>query len=202
MKGLIIMENNDWRIRWQEDYLKGRTFYFHEYNMWSEQWNHEHCEFCWKKIGKEEDTCHEGYSTLDDYYWICADCFKDFKEYFSFQMLDMNKQENENILDITAREIDKLNGSEDTYQLSRVINLLSKPLSISSDKISISILPARVKVSPKRSEKNSIILFNESKVSVLNESRSKLVEILTNINNCLNCEKDINDILYVQFKAL
>ena len=202
MKGLIIMEINDWRIRWQEDYLKGRTFYFHEYSMWSEQWNHEHCEFCWKKIGQDEDTCHEGYSTLDDYYWVCTDCFQDFKEYFAFQILDMNKQEDKNILDIIAREIDNLHGSDDTYQLSRVINLISKPLSINPNKISISILPALVKVSPIRSEKNSIIFINESNVSIINQSKSKLVEILTSIKDSLNCENDINGTLYVQSKTL
>ena len=42
---------------------------------------HEHCVFCWEKAMTNIEG--EFYCTKDMYYWICADCFHDFKEKFN-----------------------------------------------------------------------------------------------------------------------
>jgi predicted Fe-S protein YdhL (DUF1289 family) len=34
------------------------------------------------------DVLHVGYATLDEYHWICEDCFRDFREDFEWKVLD------------------------------------------------------------------------------------------------------------------
>jgi len=46
--------------------------------------DHDHCEFCWDKFAHYPDTLHQGYTTADNYYWICPDCMNDFKEMFKW----------------------------------------------------------------------------------------------------------------------
>lgn len=45
---------------------------------------HEHCEFCWEKA--TTDTACTFYCTEDLYYWICEECFRDFRETFRWQL--------------------------------------------------------------------------------------------------------------------
>ena len=50
---------------------------------------HEHCEFCWEKALTDKNC--EFYCTEDMYYWICAECFRDFKEKFNWQVKPMEE---------------------------------------------------------------------------------------------------------------
>lgn len=77
---------DDWRLRWQEDYLQGVALQRKTYRKPSKTWDHDHCEFCWAKFSEREHDLHEGYCTLDQYYWICDECFRDFKEKFEWQV--------------------------------------------------------------------------------------------------------------------
>ena len=43
---------------------------------------HEHCEFCWEKV--TTDTQCSFYCTEDMGYWVCPECFRDFKESFGW----------------------------------------------------------------------------------------------------------------------
>lgn len=43
---------------------------------------HEHCEFCWYKALTDIDCTF--YCTEDMRYWICEECFRDFKEKFNW----------------------------------------------------------------------------------------------------------------------
>ena len=81
-------EEDDWRLQGQEDYLHGVTLTWKEYKARSETWEHEHCEFCWRKFMEVDDPeIHRwGYTTEDDYFWICADCYTDFKDMFEWQL--------------------------------------------------------------------------------------------------------------------
>jgi len=45
-----VDDNEDWRLRGQEDYLRGATLVRKRYKAWSEDWEHDHCEFCWTKF--------------------------------------------------------------------------------------------------------------------------------------------------------
>lgn len=110
---------DDWRLRGQEEYLKGLTFYkvsfpefwkkaFDEKNAFYQMisteahrfveqmrrgeeylegekiqhfW-HEHCEFCWEKATTDKECVF--YCTKDMRYWVCPDCFIDFKKSFGW----------------------------------------------------------------------------------------------------------------------
>ena len=50
---------------------------------------HAHCEFCFTNI--ETDANSDCYCTKDFLSWICADCFRDFKDEFSWNVTDTIK---------------------------------------------------------------------------------------------------------------
>ena len=83
-----MIEENDWRLQGQENYLTGLTFELKKYKKYSPNWDHDHCEFCWKEFSEEksEDVLNEGYATEDNYRWICPACFLDFKEMFDWKV--------------------------------------------------------------------------------------------------------------------
>ncbi len=77
----------DWRLNGQMSYLyraKLRKAVFSA----SETNDHMHCEFCWDKFAEYDDCLHEGYCTLDGYYWVCEDCFRDFREMFEWMLVE------------------------------------------------------------------------------------------------------------------
>ena len=80
---------DDWRLNGQEKYLKGRSFFFRSYFTYQDTWDHDHCEFCHKKLSlTEADALTMGYVTDDYYHWVCATCFEDFKGDFMFSLSD------------------------------------------------------------------------------------------------------------------
>ena len=84
----ISSDKNDWRYMGQEKYLKSATLGFAKYVCLSENWNHEHCEFCMERFSENNGDLNEGYYTLDDKkHWICKECFNDFKEMFEWTVV-------------------------------------------------------------------------------------------------------------------
>ena len=82
-----MVPEDDWRRMGQEKYLMGvKLRYELQYRPYAPNWEHEHCEFCGQKISPYEGDQHSGYCTLDSYYWICEQCFEDFREEFGFQV--------------------------------------------------------------------------------------------------------------------
>ncbi len=47
--------------------------------------DHDHCEFCWGKMGNGGDLT-EGYYMEEMNAWICKDCYDIFNEYFHWQI--------------------------------------------------------------------------------------------------------------------
>ncbi len=82
------MENKDWRLRGQEGYLSGKTLYYRKWADFRKHCEHDHCEFCWDKFSEASDTLSEGYTTEDNYYWICEDCYNSFKEMFNWTLIE------------------------------------------------------------------------------------------------------------------
>ena len=82
----------DWRLRKQENYLKGVTLVHRRYrrNPSDPAWTHDHCAFCWATFMVEDypDVLHQGYATDDDYHWICEKCFSDFKDMFGWTVVE------------------------------------------------------------------------------------------------------------------
>ena len=56
--------------------------------------DHAHCELCWNKISGNETDIHDGYVDADRIYWICPDCYQDFKDLFHWTLsnTDMKKE--------------------------------------------------------------------------------------------------------------
>lgn len=85
-------ENQDWRLVSYNGHLNGETFKLKHF-ISNDKNDHEHCEFCWKKITdlqiENEDCDSEGYvcfnSKTQQTNWICKNCFNDFKEKFNFK---------------------------------------------------------------------------------------------------------------------
>lgn len=88
-----MLEKNDWRLTFQEQYLKNAELQKNKYVKFSETWDHDHCAFCWDKFSECEGDIHIGYCTLDKKYWICEECYNDFKEMFNFKIV---QNENKN----------------------------------------------------------------------------------------------------------
>jgi hypothetical protein len=86
-----MVDPTDWRLQGQEKYLKGVELRWQVYRHYPEKpdWDHDHCEFCWAKFMVEDypDVLHEGYSTPDEYRWVCKGCFEDFKEMFQWRVI-------------------------------------------------------------------------------------------------------------------
>jgi hypothetical protein len=90
--------DDDWRLIGQERFLHGATFVHKPYRAWSATWEHDHCDFCTRKFvedasGHSEDVATAGYAALgrgpdgrDDYYWVCDDCFADFRGRFDWKL--------------------------------------------------------------------------------------------------------------------
>ncbi len=81
-----MREENDWRLRNQEDYLKNKTLIKVECRKPSEKWDHDHCDFCWAKFSEYDGDIHEGYCTKDESIWICEECYEDFKDMFEWKI--------------------------------------------------------------------------------------------------------------------
>jgi hypothetical protein len=74
----------DWRLQGQEKYLSGVSLSKKTYTRRREDWDHDHCEFCSARFSETEGDLHEGYTTDDEYHWICQACYDDFKEQFQW----------------------------------------------------------------------------------------------------------------------
>jgi len=85
-----MTDQSDWRLHGQEDYLHGAILAMRRYRIPPDNpdWDHDHCEFCNAKFMVEDKpkVLHEGYCTEDEYYWICPQCFADFKDRFEWQI--------------------------------------------------------------------------------------------------------------------
>lgn len=78
----------DWRITNQFEYLYKVKLRHIAYQQSSENWEHEHCCFCFDKFSLTiHNALKVGYCTLDQYFWICENCFNDFKSEFEWEII-------------------------------------------------------------------------------------------------------------------
>jgi len=95
-----VTDSEDWRLKGpRKKYLEGASLRYKHYEKWDENWDHDHCAFCWAKFMEEQNlnappnSLHEGYATVaseqhrDDYYWICSTCFNDLNEHFKWKLV-------------------------------------------------------------------------------------------------------------------
>ncbi len=121
-----MIKENDWRITNQESYLTGKTFYLHNYIKEETGTDHRHCEFCWDKLGQYEGALHRGYSTLDNYYWVCVKCFDDFKEQFEFKVFSEESFNGRKISQTIREETEAVFKNELIFEVQRIEALMGK----------------------------------------------------------------------------
>lgn len=76
-------------------WLKGVRLKREMYKPSTPNWGHDSCEFCFAKFAEKEevpDALHEGYASKDipkrkdGYYWICENCFKEFRNTYKWKV--------------------------------------------------------------------------------------------------------------------
>jgi len=80
------MNSDDWRLTNQIEYLKEKKLKYVEADKDFDNLNHEHCEFCFIKFNYESQC---GYFSLDNYHYICENCFNDFNKMFKWEIIDI-----------------------------------------------------------------------------------------------------------------
>ncbi len=84
-----MIDKNDWRLlRGQINYLQGVDLVFHSYIPQSKNNDHDHCAFCMQKFSQPSQY---GYSTINNYTWICPQCFQDFRDMFHWNVISKNQ---------------------------------------------------------------------------------------------------------------
>lgn len=78
-------DENDWRFTGQDKYLHYVKLKWSKFD--SAIRDHDHCEFCFEKFSQNKNDLHEGYCTVDKYYWICEKCYNDFKHMFNWEIV-------------------------------------------------------------------------------------------------------------------
>ena len=84
----MINQEQDWRLQGQENYLRLRKLVFKNYSDRTHKSDHDHCEFCGDKFSELiPESLKSGYTTENDYHWICNKCFTDLKDKFEWTTL-------------------------------------------------------------------------------------------------------------------
>ena len=79
-----MIDKDDWRLTNQMNYLFEKQLQHIRYKPQNSEWDHDHCEFCNCKI---TIATGKAYCTLDQYHWICDNCFSDFCELFKWTVI-------------------------------------------------------------------------------------------------------------------
>ena len=87
MVGGQVMQN-DWRLVNQKNYLNNKKLKRALFK-YSGECDHRHCAFCWDKFSEDPADLHIGYCTIDNYWWICDQCFSDFSDEFLWEIIDI-----------------------------------------------------------------------------------------------------------------
>ena len=83
-----MVDKDDWRLGSKKKYLQGVTLQWKRYTKYRPGWEHDHCAFCLKEFmdADRPEVLREGYATDDNYYWICKQCYEDFREPFQWKL--------------------------------------------------------------------------------------------------------------------
>ena len=82
-----MIYKDDWRLKRQRKYIEGLTLFYKDFVPFRRGMDSDHCEFCWAKFGVSvaPDVLNQGYTTENNYYWICKNCYEDFREMFDWK---------------------------------------------------------------------------------------------------------------------
>jgi hypothetical protein len=84
-----MREENDWRLTNQQSYLHGVALRRRKYSPPNDEWEHDHCAFCWAKFmsGGGPEALREGYADEGERHWICERCYEDFQDLFDWRVI-------------------------------------------------------------------------------------------------------------------
>ncbi len=85
----IMIDPDDPRLATSNDFLAKYTWRWKTWIQTRNNWDHDHCEFCGAKFMARDlpNILREGYTTDDDYYWICKKCFEDFDQTYHWKVV-------------------------------------------------------------------------------------------------------------------
>jgi len=85
-----MAEERDWRLDIAEEpsFFAKFTWKNTKWTQTRDNWNHDHCEFCGAEISdlSGKDIFNNGWTTEDEYYWVCDKCFNDFKDLYQWNL--------------------------------------------------------------------------------------------------------------------
>lgn len=89
------MEESNEMLAARLHYLFGSAFTQKPYRKWSDNWDHDHCEVCWRTIAEFEgdNIIRAGYASTAtekwkaDYHWICPECFERHREHMRWAVV-------------------------------------------------------------------------------------------------------------------
>jgi len=77
----------DWRLDLAK-HTKGATLTLKKYVHTGEKWERVHCEVCSEEFSETApEALREGYTTPDNDYWICPDCFNELKDQMGWKLV-------------------------------------------------------------------------------------------------------------------
>ena len=82
--------DNDWRLKGQDRYLMSGSLSWRSWTETRAGWDHDHCEFCGKKIWdrqSDSEADNAGYTDADQYRWVCSKCAEDFASRFDLTLV-------------------------------------------------------------------------------------------------------------------
>ena len=85
-----MIEKDDWRLEFGKnpDFYKKYKWSLQKWTQTREHWDHDHCEFCNSKFMDLEKPgiLRQGWTDEEQTYWICQECFEDFKEKYKWNI--------------------------------------------------------------------------------------------------------------------
>ena len=80
--------------------FRGIKLQYKRYRSPTDEWDHDHCHFCWAKFYEAAgpEFLHYGYATCEDYYWgleyewICDECFSKYRGLFAWRVIGDSPQ--------------------------------------------------------------------------------------------------------------
>lgn len=85
-----IYKLDDWRIMGQPGYLFKKRIRYTQVENILQPTEHRHCEFCFDRFSHNNNDLQSGYicCVQNKTYWICENCYIDFKDLFHWKVVE------------------------------------------------------------------------------------------------------------------
>lgn len=156
-------------------HLRNKTFIKSRFEQWSDSWDHEHCQFCWKSNSQFNSI--PGYYTLDKYYWVCEECFSDYNDVLNLRVEDKNSCYND-ILNLVNIEVGPIQDTK-CYNIRRVKNLFEELKATKVDfhsTVDVMVRPAIVDIYPNPQRKPIYRILQDGSYEIHDNNIMKFID--------------------------